>query len=58
MAYVVKFTEDQMKTLDVFLGRVNLNAKEVGAFNDLTQVFSKAQKIEETPRAEEALSEE
>jgi hypothetical protein len=39
---VVRMNENQMKALEAFIGRVQLNAKEVAAFNDLMSVFQKA----------------
>jgi len=39
---VIRLTETQMKALDAFLGRVNLNAKEVNAFTDVINALTKA----------------
>lgn len=44
---IVRLTEDQMKTLEAFISRVNLNAKEVNAFNALIQALSQASPEEE-----------
>lgn len=38
----VRLNEDQVKALEQFIGRVNLNAKEVAAFNDLMAAFGSA----------------
>lgn len=40
--FLVKITEGQMKALEQFIGRVNLNAKEVQAFTALMAVFAAA----------------
>ena len=42
MTYVIRVTEEQMNVLGQFLSRVNLNAKEVDAFNDLRQALGSA----------------
>jgi len=39
---IVKLTEKQMQALEAFIGRVQLNAKEVAAFNDLMNAFNTA----------------
>lgn len=40
--YNVKLSEDQLKAFEAFIGRVQLNAKEVAAFNDLMGAFQQA----------------
>lgn len=44
--FVVSLTESQMNALGQFLGRVNLNAKEVPTWNALTQALNQAQPVE------------
>jgi len=38
----VTMTEDEMKALEQFISRVNLNAKEVPVWNGLIATFSRA----------------
>lgn len=38
----IELTETQMKALEQFIGRVNLNAKEVPVWNDLIAAFNNA----------------
>jgi hypothetical protein len=48
---LVRLTENQMKALEAFIGRVQLNAKEVGAFNDLMNAFQQATPVDEVGEA-------
>lgn len=47
---VIKLTENQFKTLGSLIDRVNLNAKEVPAFNDLITRLEAAEEDGASPQ--------
>ena len=49
---LVKLSGDQVKALEAFIGRVQLNAKEVPAFNDLMTAFQKATPVDDETKPE------
>lgn len=49
---LVKLSGDQVKALEAFIGRVQLNAKEVPAFNDLMSAFQRATPVDDEIKPE------